>query len=137
MIVGGDTMAPVAYRWRTQINENAKSWGIALELPELNHNAPVGYGGPPEALPLLHAILLRNVSAHPRVARRIDLTHKQMTAAGVANEIVDVPGDTILQQMLWAIQFGDFASYYLGLLNGADPSEVTALEWLKGELRDG
>jgi glucose/mannose-6-phosphate isomerase len=137
VIIGGDAMAPVAYRWRTQINENGKSWGIAMELPELNHNAPVGYGGPPEAAPLLHTILLRNASAHPRVARRIDLTHEQMTAAGVACEIVDVPGDTILEQMLWAIQLGDFASYYLGLLNGADPSEVAALEWLKSKLRAG
>ena len=54
-----------------------------------------------------------------------------MRAAGVAAEIIDVPGPSVLAQMLWAVQFGDFVSYYLGLLYGVDPSEVRALEWMK------
>jgi glucose/mannose-6-phosphate isomerase len=136
VIVGADAMAPVAYRWRTQVNENAKSWGIALELPELNHNAPVGYGGPAELVPLLHAVLLRDEGVHPRVARRIELTREQMSSAGINTEIIDVPGASPLEQMLGAIQLGDFASYYLGVLNGANPSEVRALEWLKKKLRE-
>ena len=57
-----------------------------------------------------------------------------MRAAGVAAEVIDVPGPSVLAQMLWAVQFGDFASYYLGLLYGVDPSEVRALEWMKGRL---
>ena len=134
VIVGADALAPVAYRWVTQTNENAKSWGLALELPEMNHNAPVGYGGPAALLPLLHVVLLRQRSVHPRVAHRIELTRQQLTAAGVAVEILDVPGASPLEEMLWAIQFGDFASYYLGILNGADPSEVRALDWLKDQM---
>ena len=39
--------------------------------------------------------------------------------------------------MLWAVQLGDFASYYLGILNGVDPSEVRALDWLKSKLAGG
>ena len=131
VIIGADAMAPIAYRWRTQINENAKSWATAEELPEMNHNTPVGYGGPPALVPLLHAVILRHASVHRRIAKRIDLTREQLGTAGVNVEVLDVPGDTVFEQMLWAIQFGDFASYYLGLLNGADPSEVRALDWLK------
>ena len=136
VIIGADAMVPVAYRWRTQVNENGKSWGIALELPELNHNAPVGYAAPPEAVQLLHAILLRHASVHPRVAKRIELTVEQLSASGVSAEVIDVPGDTVFAQMLWAIQLGDFASYYLGILNGADPSEVRALEWFKKKMSE-
>lgn len=137
VIAGADAMSPVAYRWRTQVNENGKSWGIALELPELNHNAPVGYKGPVEAVPLLHAMLLRPASAHTRIAKRIELTREQLAATGVSAEIIDVPGETVLAQMLWAIQLGDFASYYLGILNGADPSEVRALQWFKKKMSEG
>ena len=137
VIIGSDALAPVAYRWRTQVNENGKSWGIALELPELNHNAPVGYGAPLEAVPLLHAILLRHASMHLRVRKRIDLTVQQLGAAGVSAEVIDVPGDTVFEQMLWATQLGDFASYYLGILSGADPSEVRALQWLKKKMSEG
>jgi len=137
VIVGADALAPVAYRWVTQTNENAKSWGVALELPEMNHNAPLGYGAPVALLPLLHVVLLRQQSVHPRIARRIDLTPDQLTAAGVAVEVLDVPGASALEEVLWGVQFGDFASYYLGLLNGADPSEVRALDWLKDRMSRG
>jgi glucose/mannose-6-phosphate isomerase len=137
VIVGADALAPVAYRWRTQVNENGKQWGIALELPEMNHNTPVGYAGPPALVPLLHAILLRRNDEHRRVAKRIDLSRQQLEAAGVAVEVVETEGASALEQMLWAIQLGDFASYYLGIINGADPSEVRALDWLKGQLGAG
>lgn len=131
MIIGAQSLAPVAYRWRTQINENAKSWAIADELPEMNHNAPLGYGAPEQLLPLLHVLLLRHASVHPRISLRFDATVQQLRAADVAAELVSVPGPSVLAQMLWAIQLGDFTSYYLGLLHGVDPSPMEALVWLK------
>jgi glucose/mannose-6-phosphate isomerase len=134
VIAGAGVFAPVAYRWRTQVNENGKSWGVWLELPEMNHNAPVGYGMPAAVVPDMHAVLLRQSGGNARVSKRIDLSHEQMQKAGVSCEIIDVPGASVLAQMLWAIQLGDFASYYLGILNGADPSEVRALDWLKSKM---
>ena len=53
VFVGAESLAPVAYRWRTQVNENAKSWAVADELPEMNHNAQTGYGLPRRVVPLL------------------------------------------------------------------------------------
>lgn len=134
LFVGAEALAPVAYRWRTQVNENAKSWAAADELPEMNHNAPLGFAAPASVASSIHAVLLRHASVHPRTALRIELTLEQMRASGVAAEVIDVPGPSVLAQMLWAVQFGDFASYYLGLLYGVDPSEVRALEWMKGRM---
>jgi glucose/mannose-6-phosphate isomerase len=131
VVVGAEGLGPVAYRWRTQLNENAKTWAIADELPEMNHNAPLGYGAPPALLPLLHAVLLRQPSLHPRIARRIELTQAQLAAAGVACEVVDCGGDSPLAEMLRAVSLGDFVSYYAGILHGVDPSSMQALEDLK------
>ena len=39
-------LAPVARRWKAQINENSKSSALAEELPEATHNAVVGYEQP-------------------------------------------------------------------------------------------
>lgn len=134
VFIGAEAMAPMAYRWRTQVNENGKSWAIADELPEMNHNAPVGYGLPQRIVPLLHAVLLRHASAHPRIALRIEATHDQMRRAGVDAEIVKVAGDSLLAQMLCGLVLGDFTSYYLGLLNGVEPSPVEPLIELKSYL---
>lgn len=131
VFVGAQALAPVAYRWRTQFNENAKSWAVADELPEMNHNAPLGFGAPAALLPLLRVVLLRHAAVHPRIAIRIDATLQQLAEAGVAAEVLDVPGSSVLAQVLWAVQLGDFVSYYTGLLNGVRPSPVDALDWLK------
>jgi glucose/mannose-6-phosphate isomerase len=132
--LAADALVPVAYRWCTQINENGKSWAVAGELSEFNHNAPVGYSIPATVVPHLRVTLLSHPGIHPRNALRIDLSAEQMRAAGLDLNIVDVQGDDVLQQMLWTVQLGDLASYYLGLLYEQDPSEVRALDWLKSHL---
>jgi glucose/mannose-6-phosphate isomerase len=40
-----------------------------------------------------------------------------------------------LAQMLSAILFGDYTSYYLALLNGEDPSPVPPIDYLKSRLK--
>ncbi len=131
VIVGAEALAPVAYRWRTQMNENAKSWAIAEELPEMNHNAPLGYSLPAALVQMLHVVLLRHASMHPRIGTRVAITQEQMGDAGIPVEVLEMPGSSVLSQMLGAIEFGDFTSYYLGLLNGVHPSPMGALEWIK------
>jgi glucose/mannose-6-phosphate isomerase len=85
-------------------------------------------------VPLLHAVLLRHASVHPRIALRIDATREQTARAGVSAEIVDVTGSSLLSQVLRGVLMGDLVSYYLGLLNGVDPSPVEALTELKNFL---
>ena len=131
VFIGAEALAPVAYRWRTQVNENAKSWAVADELPEMNHNAQTGYGLPQRVVPLLHAVLLRHASVHARIALRFEATADEMRAHGVSAEIIEIDGSTLLAQVLRAVQLGDYASYYLGLLNGLEPSPVEALGRLK------
>ena len=43
VIAGAGLTAPVAYRWKTQFNENAKYPAFASVLPELDHNEIVGW----------------------------------------------------------------------------------------------
>jgi glucose/mannose-6-phosphate isomerase len=131
VFVGAEALAPVAYRWRTQVNENANSWAIFDELPEMNHNAQAGYGLPRRVVPLLHAVFLRQESLHPRLRLRIDATVDEMRRAGVSSEVLQVPGRHILQEMLWALYFGDYVSYYLGLLNDVHPSLTPPLTTIK------
>ena len=43
VIAGAGLTPPIAYRWKTQFNENAKLPAFAHELPELDHNEIVGW----------------------------------------------------------------------------------------------
>ena len=135
VFVGAEALVPVAYRWRTQVNENAESWAIADELPEMNHNAQAGYGLPRRVVPLLYAVLLRHESMHPRLRLRIEATLDALRRSGIAGEVVQVPGRHVLESMMWAIAFGDYVSYYLGLLNEVHPSPTPELTVIKEYMR--
>ena len=45
VIAGAGLTTPIAYRWKTQINENAKQPCFWNDLPELDHNEIVGWEG--------------------------------------------------------------------------------------------
>ena len=45
VIAGAGLTTPIAYRWKTQINENAKQPCFSNELPELDHNEIAGWEG--------------------------------------------------------------------------------------------
>ena len=72
-IMGAGLTAPIAYRWKTQINENAKSPAFYAELPELDHNELVGWSEA-SRLARFGAVFLDDSDLHPRVHERIELT---------------------------------------------------------------
>ncbi|MDX6630771.1 MAG: glucose/mannose-6-phosphate isomerase, partial [Gaiellales bacterium] len=45
VVAGAGLTTPIAYRWKTQINENAKQPAFSHELPELDHNEIAGWEG--------------------------------------------------------------------------------------------
>jgi glucose/mannose-6-phosphate isomerase len=45
-------------------------------------------------------------------------------------------GTDPLARMFSIIQWGDFASFYLAMLNGVDPTPIAAIEHLKHELAE-
>ena len=64
---------PIAYRWKTQINENAGVPAFCGELPELDHNEIAGWPGAGTPGPF-SAIFLGDCDSHPRLRTRIELT---------------------------------------------------------------
>ncbi len=134
VVIGAGVLAHAAYRWKTQLNENAKCWAICEQLPELDHNSIEGFGRPPEIVSRLHAVFLWHRALHPRLRLRYEATAEALAQAGVSHERVESLGSGPLAQVLTAIYFGDLASYYLALLNEVEPSPVVALERLKARL---
>lgn len=135
-IFGSGFLAPVARRWKGQFNENSKQWGLWEDMPELNHNLVVGLGNPQAALDNVAVIFLRSSFDHPRVQVRYDVTGDLVRRNHTALHEVCGEGATRLVQMFSLIHFNDFVSYYLAALNGADPTPVDNIAYLKGRLAE-
>jgi glucose/mannose-6-phosphate isomerase len=136
IVYGAESLAEVAHRWKTQLNENSKVWAFYEELPEANHNAIAGYPLPREAIDRLHVVLLYHPVLHPRIILRYDATKDALSNAGVGYDVVEVKGSGPLSQMLTGILYGDFVSYYLAILNAVSPSPVAAIGELKRRLAE-
>ena len=131
VVYGAGILTEVAYRWKTQLNENSKLWAFWEELPEANHNAIVGFGLPREIAARAFAVFLQAPALHPRIRLRYDFTRRALTEAGVPSEAVDAEGKSPLAQMMSAVLFGDYVSLYLAILAGVDPSPTTVIADLK------
>ena len=69
MIHGAGVTAPVARRWKTQVNENAKLPAFFTELPEGDHNELAGWDGAPGSGARFSAVFLEDADQHPRERR--------------------------------------------------------------------
>jgi glucose/mannose-6-phosphate isomerase len=136
VIVGAGLTVPVAYRWKTQFNENAKLPAYAAELPELDHNEIVGWEGAPE-VGRFAAVFLDDADTHPRVKQRMELTQALIGASATASFRVESRGQTEIERVISLVLLGDLVSLYLATLRGVDPGPVRVLDELKASLAAG
>src|SRR5437588_1308153 len=98
VIAGAGLTTPIGYRWKTQINENAKQPAFNHELPELHHNEIVGWEGAQD-VGRFAAVFLDDSDAHPRVKARMDLTERFIAANAVASYRLETRGQTTIERV--------------------------------------
>jgi glucose/mannose-6-phosphate isomerase len=128
VLYGADLTAPVARRWKCQVNENAKLPAFYSELPEADHNELCGWGVPAANLV---AVFLEDADQHPRERRRIELTAEAVAGDGARAVRVETAGETRVARLLWATMLGDLVSLELAKARGVDPLPVVAIERFK------
>ncbi|MEO8091814.1 MAG: bifunctional phosphoglucose/phosphomannose isomerase [bacterium] len=133
VIYGSDLTAPVAYRWKTQVNENAKQHAFQGELPEMDHNEIVGWA-PGTGVGRFSAIFLQDSDQHPREHERVEQTARLIEPGAHRVLRVETEGETRTARLLWAVMLGDLVSLGLAAARGIDPTPVETLERIKDAL---
>ncbi len=131
VIYGAEMLSEVAQRWKGEFNENSKAWAFFESFPELNHNAVVGYEFPPAVKERIFVLMLRSSLLCPRNLLRYEVTAKLLAKAGISYEFTEARGESALAQMMSLILLGDYASFYLSMLNEVDPSSTDAINFVK------
>ena len=133
VIMGAGLTAPIAYRWKTQFNENAKRPAFASELPEAGHNEIVGWATS-DTFARFSAVFLGDTDATPRIAQRIALTQELVMARASGAHLVATRGDTSVERVFSLLLLGDLVSVYSAILAGQDPASIELLDELKSRL---
>lgn len=130
----GPLIAPVAYKWKISWNETAKNVAFNGTYPEFNHNEFIGWTSHPVEKPFAVFDLWSDLE-HPQVQKRFKLSDKLLSGKRPKANIIQIQGDTLVQQMLWGCILADFVSIYVAILNGVNPTKVELIERLKKELQ--
>jgi glucose/mannose-6-phosphate isomerase len=130
VIYGSDLTAPVARRWKTQINENAKLPTFYSELPEADHNEICGWDPDAEGRAMA-AVFLEDCDQHPRERQRFELTAGVIAPGATAVLRLETKGETRVERLLWATLLGDLVSLEIARRRGVDPGSIEAIDKLK------
>jgi len=125
-IVSAYEMASVGVRFTNQINENSERFSRPVQLPEMNHNEIVAWNRNSSSQALLY---LSSPHTHSRVRARMNWMMENLQPGD--SWLLDCEGETLLESLLIAAHITDWVSVALAVMNGIDPSEMTAIDGLK------
>jgi len=121
-------------RFKCQLNENSKAMAQTLVFPELNHNDLVALSNLKRTSHNYMAVLMKDDDDNIRVRKRMDITKSLVGAELGGFWEIESKGRSKLQRMLSLVLLCDFASVYLAILRGIDPTPVEIITKLKKEL---
>lgn len=132
---GGQATGGVAYRWKTDVEENAKRFALAGAIPEMNHNEIEAWRAPAGAA--MRAVFLRDRQELPQIGRRFRELRELIAPA--TGDVIECwsRGTGRPARLLGLAYIGAWTSYYLAVGFGVDPWPVPLLDEIKRRLRAG
>jgi glucose/mannose-6-phosphate isomerase len=120
-------------------------------LPEANHNQVVALDGAwtraepddffrdrldePTAI-RLRLVLLREAGEHPQITRRADASRALAQERGVPVTELTAVGESSYERLASLVGLVDYASVYLAILSGIDPSPIAPITELKQRISE-
>lgn len=135
LLYADQSLLPLARRWKTQVEENAKRLAHFDAMPELLHNAIVAWDAIARpAARRLHVILLEWPGQNPTVAKGFDYLGSLLKRRGVGVDRVAFDAEDRLEALLTGLSYGDHFSLALAEAARADPLDIEPITRLKRAL---
>lgn len=129
VIYGFSPFKSIAYRWKTQFNENSKVIAYSNSFPELNHNDTMALRDTYRKDEF--SFITFGKPSNPRITRRIEVT-EDITGSKFLK--VEPKGESVFEQLFYLIHYGDYLSYHLSKFRGVEAGDVSSIEELKKSL---
>ena len=123
-------MQSVAFRWKTQINENSKFVAFCESMPDFSvHNLGQWTSASRDNYAL--TLLIGSDDLLCKGTARLEGAAERLQASGSAVNVVRLGADSTLENMFRAIILGDYVSMFMAEHRGIDPAEVRPVTQLK------
>lgn len=134
VVVAGDFLAPVARRWKMQLNLNAKTAATWEGLPEATHATVVGFEQPESLRDHLAVVMLGSTITHPSTQHGSQLIGDLVEAGRIWHTTVALEGEDRFGQALAAVVQGDYVSVYLAFMYAVDPTPTELVGHIREQL---
>jgi glucose/mannose-6-phosphate isomerase len=119
-----------ATRFKSSMQENAKTHTIIEDVVEASHNGIVAW----EKSSIIQPILLRGYDDYIKTKDRFEIIKEFFDTNNIKyKEIISVPGN-ILTKIVTLTYLLDFASLYRAILSDVDPSPVSSINFIKNRI---
>lgn len=134
VLFSGDIFEGALHAVRNPFNETGKQFAAYFSIPELNHHLMEGFSFPRENQDKLLVIVFESSLYSPKIKKRVEITKDVLRKNQVLFKSYQLKGNSSLSQMLEILQWGGYVTFYLGMLNGVDPSKIPWVDYFKKEL---
>ena len=134
VIYSSSKLFPAIYRWKTQINENAKAFAHVSKLPEMDHNEITGLINPDDLVDYLWIVFVKDRDDNDRIKLRVKETEDLIKDSVMGTTIVEPEGESFLERVFYVIYLGDYISYFLSVNYNVDPVSIPRIDELKRRL---
>lgn len=121
----------VAVRFKNSLQENAKRHAFAEDVIEACHNGIVPWERESGCQP----ILIRGRDDYVKTKERWDILGNYFASRGIEFYAVDSVEGGILSKVMNLTYMLDFASIYLAVMSGIDPTPVISVNHIKSKMR--
>tara|TARA_B100001250_G_scaffold349126_1_gene320149 strand:+ start:1336 stop:2331 length:996 start_codon:yes stop_codon:yes gene_type:complete len=138
VIYGGTELSElVASRWKTQINENAKSKAFVGSMPEVHHNEILSWDADLEGSKSSFVLIfLRDDTENAQISKRFNLTKKLLGEKVNIFDIKPKSKGTTLIKLMELVLLGDLFSLSLAKELNMVPEDIEGIENLKKLLEE-
>ena len=134
LIFGAQHLAPNAHILANQFNESAKQLAHPYAIPELNHHFLEALALPKAVARNTTVLFLLSPSYSPRIAKRFATTEKVLDKLRIKHQSYACSASDKWLAALETLCFGSWVSFYLAMLNGANPAQIPWVDYFKKEL---
>lgn len=136
-VIAAEFLSTNAHIFANQLNETSKTFSSYYLLSELNHHLLEGFNKPEDLRKNLKIVILLSDQYSDKLKKRVKITTDVIEKQKVETFIVKFEEGSRLNQVLEAILVSSWTTFYLGILNGFDPSGVPWVDYFKEQLAKG
>lgn len=137
ILVSSEHLTGTAHAIKNRFNEDAKTFSVIFDLPELNHHLLEGLKNPKDLRKFSHFIFFESHLYSDKIQKRYPITEEVVEKNGYDYEVYKCSSDKKLSQVFELFIFGSLVVYHLAKMYDIDPTIIPWVDYFKDKLNSG